>query len=93
MSKMNWEHRKRMDKVKSYPPAPSASPRKKKKKKPKRYDPKINHVLLGASDYPGTCRECTRRVEVGDKIWWSPKGKYVVHFYCFEEFMKSNTPA
>lgn len=87
MSKMNWEHRNRMGKVWSYPPAPPAKLRKKKKAKRKRTDPENKHVCL-ESKYEGKCKSCTRRVEIGDKVFWNPAKKYVVHSYCFEDFMR-----
>lgn len=80
-----------MQKVWGAPPAPRITPRKKKRaKRVKGHGPAINHVLM-ASKYDGTCKWCARRVEVGDKIWWSAKDRYVVHFYCFEGFMKEKS--
>lgn len=87
MSKMNWEHRKKMEKVWYAPASPSGGRRKtKSRKQAKGYDQNKRHVQM-ASKYEGQCRECTRRVQVGDIIWWSTKDKYVVHSYCFEVFM------
>lgn len=92
MSKMNWEHRNKMQKVWDNPaPRPRSKPRKKKKAKARRYDPRTTHVLL-ESKWPGSCKECARPVQVGDKVYWSTNNKYVVHDYCFEVFMReSNT--
>lgn len=90
MTKMNHEHKNRMDKVRSYPPAPSG--KRRGNKKPKRNTRKqtefqrhLGHVRL-ISQYKSKCAVCPVAIHVGNPIWWNPDDKYVVHEQCFKKY-------
>jgi hypothetical protein len=90
MSKMNHEHRNRMDKVRKAPPAPPRRPRRNKKGKGnaqagKELQRHLGHVRL-ASKYKSKCAVCPTSINVGNLIWWNPDEKYVVHDQCFRKY-------
>lgn len=90
MSKMNHEHRNRMQKVWSNPPS---RPVKKRKKRKGNTRPKTalannqGHVKM-KSKYNSKCGACTEPIRVGSLIWWNPEEKYVIHDNCFEKYFR-----
>lgn len=89
MSKMNWEHRNKMQKVYDNPPRRPAKKRKRPKGRaanPVELQRHLGHVKM-ASKYNSRCALCIKAIHVGNVIWWNPDDKYVAHEQCFRKFM------
>lgn len=87
---MNHEHKNKMDKVRSYPPAPRKPRGKKNKRKGNtgkgtQLDNHLGHVKM-KSKYSSTCGACSKPIAVGNLIWWNPEAKYVIHDQCFDKY-------
>lgn len=88
MSKMNHEHRNKMQKVWSNPPQRPAKKRKGRKGNTRtktQLDNHLGHVKM-KSRYDSTCGACNKKISVGNLIWWNPEAKYVVHDQCFDKY-------
>lgn len=91
MSKMNHEHRNRMQKV--YDSRPSRPVGKRKARKGTRTSKNNTQSIQGhvglKSKYDTKCADCAGPIKVGDLIWWEPEVKYVLHDKCFKELIRN----
>lgn len=88
MTKMNWEHRNKMQKVYDNPSSSSRKPRTKRKGTRR---PQTNKPVNLKTKFKGKCKGCGKEIPVGMKVVWLPVDKGILHRQCLKGYLNDNT--